>query len=88
MDVASTRPVVLAGIEPAPLRFRCRAKRQKGATGFKTKHLFPRRLVPFTRIAFTCEFQRPSLVMTAHTAAFCSQAGKYQSALFPMKFFK
>ena len=88
MDAASTRPSGLGGNRTRTPRFRCRAKRQKGATGFKTLYLFPRRLVPFTRIAFTCEFQRPGLVMAAHTAAFCSQAGKYQSALFPMKFFK
>ena len=85
--VTLTRPVVLAGIEPAPLRFRCRAKRQKGQPASRPCDLFPRRLVPFTRIAFTCEFQRPGLVMAAHTAAICSQAGKYQSALFPILLF-
>ena len=64
-----TRPVVLAGVEPAPLASVVEPKGKRGQTNFKTLYLFPRRLVPFTRIAFTCEFQRPNLVMTAHTAA-------------------
>ena len=69
MDVASTRPGGLGGNRTRAPRFRCRAKRQGGKPIFKTLYLFPRRLVPFTRIAFTCEFQRPNLVMAAHTAA-------------------
>ena len=69
MDAASTRPGGLGGnrtrTPPLPLS----SQKAKGATGFKTLYLFPRRLVPFTRIAFTCEFQRPNLVMAAHTSA-------------------
>ena len=53
---------------PHPLASVVEPKGKRG-NRLQDQDLFPRRLVPFTRIAFTCEFQRPNLVMAAHTAA-------------------
>lgn len=59
-----TRPVVLAGVEPAPLYSLplCRAKRQP----LQDQTFISALAVPTLRIAFTERFRRLGLIMAVH----------------------
>lgn len=87
--VTLTRPVVLAGIEPAPLASVVEPKGKRGQTNFQDLVIY------FRADSFPSHGLRLHVSSNAQTwlwqriqLQFCSQAGKYQSALFPMKFFK
>lgn len=86
--VTLTRPVVLAGVEPAPLASVVEPK-GKGANQLS------RPCICFRADSFPSHGLRLHVSSNAQTWSwqriklqFCSQVGKYQSALFPMKFFK
>lgn len=85
---ASLRPGGLGGNRTRTPRFRCRAKRQKGANQLSRPCIY------FRADSFPSHGLRLHVSSNAQTWSwqriqlqFCSQAGKYQSALFPILLF-
>lgn len=64
--VTFTRPVVLAGIEPAPLASVVEPKGKRGQTNFQDLVFVSALAVPTLRIAFTERFRRLGLIMAVH----------------------
>lgn len=80
--------VVLAGIEPAPLASVVEPK-GKGANQLSRplSIYFRADSFPHTGLRLQCGSNAQAWSWQRIQLQFCSQAGKYQSALFPMKFF-